>query len=41
MNCMFCQSELNENDILKEGLDDRIAGEKTFPLHDLISVQPL
>jgi hypothetical protein len=29
---MFCQSELNKNDILKDGLDDRIVGQKTFPL---------
>jgi hypothetical protein len=32
MNCIFCQSEINENDILKDGLDARIAGQKTIPL---------
>lgn len=32
MECMFCQSELNKSDILKEGMDDRVAGQKTFPL---------
>ncbi len=32
MNCIFCQSELDKNDILKDGLDDRIAGQKTCPL---------
>ncbi len=32
MNCMFCQSELNKNDILKDGLDARIAGQKTVPI---------
>jgi len=32
MNCMFCQSELNKDDILKDGLDARVAGQKTAPL---------
>ena len=32
MNCIFCKSELNKNDVLKDGLDDRIAGQKTYPL---------
>jgi len=32
MNCMFCESELNDNDILKYGIDTRIAGQKTCPL---------
>ncbi|HUV77085.1 MAG TPA: hypothetical protein VMW06_03400 [Desulfobacterales bacterium] len=32
MNCMFCESEINENDIIQEGLDARIAGQKTCPL---------
>jgi len=32
MECMFCQSALNKNDIIKDGLDDRVAGQKTFPL---------
>jgi hypothetical protein len=29
---MFCESEINENDIIQEGLDVRIAGQKTCPL---------
>jgi hypothetical protein len=29
---MFCQSEINEKDILKDGIDIRIAGQKTHPL---------
>ncbi|MBW2247260.1 MAG: hypothetical protein JRF62_08650 [Deltaproteobacteria bacterium] len=29
---MFCESEINENDIIQEGLDARIAGQKTCPL---------
>ncbi len=32
MNCIFCQSEINDNDILKDGIDTRIAGQKTCPL---------
>lgn len=32
MNCMFCESEINENDIIQEGLDARVAGQKTPPL---------
>lgn len=32
MECMFCHSKLNKNDILKNGVDTRIAGQKTFPL---------
>ena len=32
MNCMFCESEINENDIIQEGLDARMAGQKTCPL---------
>jgi hypothetical protein len=32
MNCIFCQSDINKNDILKEGLDARIAGQKTVAL---------
>lgn len=32
MECMFCESEINENDIIQEGLDSRIAGQKTCPL---------
>ncbi len=32
MECMFCQSALNKNDVIKEGLDARIAGQKTCPL---------
>ena len=32
MECMFCQSEINKNDILKDGIDTRIAGQKTCPL---------
>ena len=31
MNCMFCQSEINKNDVIKDGLDNRIAGQKTCP----------
>jgi hypothetical protein len=29
---MFCQSEIYQNDILKDGIDTRIAGQKTCPL---------
>ena len=32
MNCIFCQSKINKNDIIKDGIDTRIAGEKTCPL---------
>ncbi len=32
MECMFCQTEINKNDILKDGVDTRIAGQKTCPL---------
>ena len=32
MNCIFCQSEINDDDILKDGIDARVAGEKTCPL---------
>ena len=32
MECMFCQSEINQNDVIKAGIDTRIAGEKTCPL---------
>jgi len=32
MNCMFCQSEISDNDIVKEGIDTRIAGQTTCPL---------
>ncbi len=32
MECMFCQSKIKKNDILKDGKDARIAGEKTFPI---------
>jgi len=32
MECMFCRSEINKNDILKDGIDARIAGQKTCPL---------
>lgn len=32
MNCIFCQTEINESDILKDGLDSRVAGQKTTPL---------
>jgi hypothetical protein len=32
MKCMFCQSEINKNDILTDGIDARIAGQKTCPL---------
>lgn len=32
MQCMFCQSEINKNDILKDGIDTRIAGQKSCPL---------
>ncbi len=29
MECMFCQSEISDNDIVKEGIDTRIAGQTT------------
>jgi len=32
MNCMFCQSEIRKNDIIKDGIDTRIAGQITCPL---------
>jgi len=32
VNCIFCQSEIKKNDIIKDGIDTRIAGEKTCPL---------
>ena len=32
MNCIFCQSEIKKNDIIKDGIDTRIAGQKTCPL---------
>jgi len=32
MECMFCQSEINKDDILKDGIDTRVAGQKTCPL---------
>ena len=32
MECMFCQSEIHQNDVIKDGIDTRIAGQKTFPL---------
>jgi len=32
MECMFCQSEIRKSDIIKDGIDTRIAGEKTCPL---------
>ena len=32
MDCIFCQSEINDNNILKDGIDTRIAGQKTCPL---------
>lgn len=32
MKCMFCQSEIYQNDVLKDGIDTRIAGQKTCPL---------
>ena len=32
MECMFCQTEIKKEDILKEGIDRRIAGQKTWPL---------
>jgi len=32
MECMFCESEIHKNDIIKEGIDTRIAGQKTCPL---------
>ena len=32
MNCIFCQSEIKKNDIIKDGIDTRIAGQKTCPI---------
>ena len=32
MDCMFCQSKINKNDIIKDGIDTRLAGQKTCPL---------
>jgi len=40
MNCMFCESEINENDIIQEGLDARIAGQKTCPLEGRFPLDP-
>ena len=32
MECMFCQSEIHIDDILKDGINTRIAGQKSCPL---------
>lgn len=32
MKCMFCQSDIKDEDILKDGIETRIAGQKTSPL---------